>query len=201
MEINLTNTGYIMVSRALLESISRRHRVASGDEEAFLRVLLYVNYKNKVFRCRGMEVSCARGESVISYLGWADIMGWTRSHVRLFFERCFANGLIERVLGDCISHIRIPNYDAWTGTRLPKKPGERKQDESLNCFLARYTEVTHKPIDEKGRIRNIWKRLSIRERELATERIEDYYYSLPNINYCKSAARYLEDKTFDNSVN
>ena len=68
MDLNLTNTGYVMVSRALLMSVSQKHHIASGDEEAFLRVLLHVNYKNKVLKHNGAEVTCARGESVISYL-------------------------------------------------------------------------------------------------------------------------------------
>ncbi len=201
MDLNLTNTGYVMVSRALLMSVSQKHHIASGDEEAFLRVLLYVNYKNKVLIHNGVEVTCARGESVISYLGWGDIFGWTRGHTRLFFERCFADGLLEQVPGDCMSHIRVPHYDAWTGTPVPKKPAERKTDEEVNLFIIRYGEITHKPIEAKGRIRSLWKRLSVRERELAMTRIEDYYYGLQNINFCKTAVRYLEDKAFDDQIN
>ncbi|MBS7574634.1 MULTISPECIES: hypothetical protein [Bacteroides] len=201
MDLNLTNTGYVMVSRALLMSVSQKHHIASGDEEAFLRVLLHVNYKNKVLKHNGAEVTCARGESVISYLGWAEIFGWTRGHTRLFFERCFADGLLEQVPGSCMSHIRVPHYDAWTGTPAPKQPVERKMEEEVKNFIARYSEVTHKPIEAKGRIRNLWKRLSVRERELAMERMEDYYFTLPNINFCKTAVRYLEDKVFDNLIN
>lgn len=164
MDLNLINAGYVMVSRALLMSVSQKHRIASGDEEAFLRVLLHVNYKNKVLIHNGVEVSCARGESVISYLGWADIFGWTRGRTRLFFVRCFANGLLEQVSGGCVSHIRVPSYDAWTGTAVPKQPAERKMDEDIKNFIVRYNEVTHKPIEAKGRIKNLWKRLSVRER-------------------------------------
>lgn len=74
-------------------------------------------------------------------------------------------------------------------------------EEEVKNFIARYSEVTHKPIEAKGRIRNLWKRLSVRERELAMERMEDYYFTLPNINFCKTAVRYLEDKVFDNLIN
>lgn len=102
-------------------------------------------------------------------------------------------------MGDLPCHIRVPGYDAWTGSPGGKKqPGERLVDEALQGFIARYSEVTHLPIENKGQISKAWKRLSTRERGLATERIEDYYYSLDNVQYCYRAVRYLESKVFEN---
>lgn len=196
-----------MVSRALLMKVYEKQGAASSEEEAFLRVLTHVNYKNTVVYCNGVQIICARGESVISYLGWADILGWTASHTRRFFFRCFAEGVIERIAGDCPSHIRIPNYDAWTGhpDRIKKTEVSEKEianatlEESLQQFIDRYSEVTHLPPESKDRLRGLWKKLSTRERECAQERIEDYYYSLSNTNYCYQAAKYLEYKIFNNN--
>lgn len=198
MKNNLLRMGYVMVSRALLQHVYEKQGAANSDEEAFLRVLIHVNYKNVVVSYNGREIICMRGESMISYLGWADILGWTRSHTRCFFDRCVIEGTIERVPDDCPSHIRVVNYDAWTGNLEGRKPGERRVDEALQNFIARYSEVTRLPVENKAQISKIWKHLSARERELALERIEDYYYSLANIKYCYGAARYLESKVFDN---
>ena len=107
--------GYVMVSRALLQEICEKKGAACCEEEAFLRVLTNVNFKPAVVFCNGAGVQCARGESVITFMGWADIFGWTRARTRRFFDRCFAAGLIERVPGCCPSHIHVPGYDAWTG--------------------------------------------------------------------------------------
>ena len=107
--------GYVMVSRALLQEICEKKGAACCEEEAFLRVLTNVNFKPAVVCCNGAGVQCARGESVITFMGWADIFGWTRARTRRFFDRCFAAGLIERVPGCCPSHIHVPGYDAWTG--------------------------------------------------------------------------------------
>lgn len=162
-----------------------------------MRVLTHVNYKTKVAWCNGVEVTCARGESVISFMGWADILGWRRGHVRRFFERCIAQGLVEKVPGDCLSHIRIPGYDAWTGNSGEKKKVEKKVDEVFERFIDKYGEVTHTRIESKALVGKLWKKLSTRERELALERIEDYYYSLSDIRYCRSAAKYLDLKIFN----
>ena len=115
MKNNLLRMGYVMVSRALLQEICEKKGAACCEEEAFLRVLTNVNFKPAVVFCNGAGVQCARGESVITFMGWADIFGWTRARTRRFFDRCFAAGLIERVPGCCPSHIHVPGYDAWTG--------------------------------------------------------------------------------------
>lgn len=199
MKDDLLKTGYVMVSRALLLDVYGKRGAANGEEEAFLRVLTFVNYRDVVTLYNGVQVTCARGESIISFTGWADILGWTRTHARRFFEHCFVEGTMEKVPGVCPSHIRVSNYDAWTGIPTGKRQlGERPVDEALQQFISKYSEVTHLPVENKGQIAKIWKKLSARERELALMHIEDYYYSLNNVQYCLRAAHYLEYKSFDN---
>ena len=115
MDRNLGTTGYVMIPRALLLKAFDEHHEASGDMEAFLRILTYVNYAEAVVRRVNTNVVCARGESVISYSHWAEILGWSLGRTRRYFMRLVAEGNIEQVKGDCASHIRIPGYDVWTG--------------------------------------------------------------------------------------
>ena len=70
-------------------------------------------------------------------------------------------------------------------------------DEVFERFIDKYGEVTHIRIESKTLVGKLWKKLSTRERELALERIEDYYYSLSDIRYCRSAAKYLDLKIFN----
>ena len=197
--------GYVMVSRALLMEVYGKRGAATSKEEAFLRVLTHVNYRNAVTLCNGTETTCARGESVITFLGWADILGWTRAHTRRFFKECFAGGLIEQMPGDCPSHIRIPGYDAWTGKPAGEKKPEptgkaaanQSLEESLQQFARHYSEVTHLPFESIARLRGLWKSLSTHEREKAYQWVEDYYYGLENTKYCYQAAKYLEYRVFD----
>ena len=65
---------------------ARKKGAACCEEEAFLRVLTNVNFKPAVVFCNGAGVQCARGESVITFMGWADIFGWTRARTRRFFR-------------------------------------------------------------------------------------------------------------------
>ncbi|EFV28087.1 hypothetical protein [Bacteroides eggerthii] len=200
MENNLLKKGYVMVSRALLQKVCEKQGAACCDEAAFLRVLINVNFKPAVVFCNGVEVQCARGESAISYSGWADLFGWTRGRTRRFFNNCFRTGLIEMVSDDCPSHIRIPGYDAWT-MKLASAPKPKAPDafeESLKDFLAYYSRTTHLPIENGSYVRSLWRKLSSGERQLAYKKVEDYYFSLNNTNYCYQVAKYLEYRMFEN---
>ena len=208
MEEQLLCKGYVMVSRALLMEICEKRGAAKTDDEAFLRVLIHVNYKENIAWYNGIPLKCARGESVISFVGWADILGWKRGHVRSFIKRCITKGVIEMVADECPSHIRVPHYDAWTGKAagqgLVKKPVPKPStnpfEDSLQQFIDRYSQVTHLPAESKGRLRSLWKHLSTAERQHALDGIEDYYYGLSNVNFCFQSAKYLEYRTFENDV-
>jgi|GEM_PF-533410 len=120
-----TGKGYLIVPRSLLLKMFEEHAQASGDEEAFLRVLAYVNYKDAEMDLGcGQKIFCQRGDSLISFLGWGNILGWGRTHVRRFFGDCFSNGYIVRVQDGYPSHIRIPNYDAWISNSRVSLPSD-----------------------------------------------------------------------------
>ncbi len=117
--------GYVMVSRALLMRVFERQGGAEGDEEAFLRILVYANYKpSEVYFGCGRKVVCQRGDSAKSFLSWGQILGWGRTRVRRFFKVCFRDGIIVQVPDGCSSHIRIPDYDAWTDYSKTSMSGE-----------------------------------------------------------------------------
>ena len=89
---DLQVAGYVMIPRALLLRTFEEHREAVGDMNAFLRVLTYVNYAEAMTKCCNTEVACRRGESVISFSHWAEILGWTIGRTRRFFNRLIADG-------------------------------------------------------------------------------------------------------------
>lgn len=194
---DLQVAGYVMIPRALLLRTFEEHREAVGDMNAFLRVLTYVNYAEAMTKCCNTEVACRRGESVISFSHWAEILGWTIGRTRRFFNRLIADGGIELVKGDCVSHIRIPGYDAWVGKRMAGKADAATTfEEGFGTFWDEYHEITRMPRKSREETLREWKKMSLEERKLAQENIEEYYYHLRNTKYCCQAAKYLANKLF-----
>ncbi|WP_044269262.1 hypothetical protein [Bacteroides timonensis] len=196
MDQNLKNAGYVMVPRALLLEVFDERREAGGDMEAFLRVLTYVNYAEMVVTREQRNVVCARGESVISYRHWAEILGWSIGRTRRYFVRLVADGSIEQVKGDCASHIRIPGYDAWTGKRKTGNGGQSAVEEAFGLFWIEYHETTRMPRQNRESALREWKKLSQSERKQAVEHIDEYFFHLRDTKFCRQAAKYLADKLF-----
>ena len=203
MENSALRKGYVMVPRALLVEMFESHGEASGDEEAFLRLLVYVNYKSvNVSIPSGKMLICGRGESMMSFAHWERILGWSHGRVRRFFGDCFRLGSLERVNDGCRSHIRIPGYDVWTASASEQtkhdvsKENRHTANTAFEHFMDAYSEITCTPRLNVGRACRAWKRLSLEERELALSNIEQYYNNLPDVHYCAQAATYLADKAF-----
>lgn len=194
--------GYVMVSRTLLTSIFEKHGKADSVEEAFLRVLVHVNYRDAELEWKpGRKVTCLRGESIISFITWQRILGWSRHRVARFFQNCFKEGSVERVEDGCRSHIRIPNYDLWMGDAQNSGKAKRASNSAFGHFMDVYSEVTHTPRINVGRAQRVWSKLTMHERELALSNIEQYYNNLPDAHYCMQSATYLADKAFLDDYN
>jgi len=193
---DLLVTGYVMIPRALLLKAFEEHREAEGDVSAFLRLLTYVNYAETVARYYHTEITCRRGESVISFHHWSEILGWSIGRTRRFFKRLITDGAVELVAGDYASHIRIPGYDAWTGKRMTGNQGATDVKEGFEMFWKEYHEITRMPRQNKEEALGEWKRMSQEERKQAVENIEEYYYHLRDTKYCCQAAKYLGKKLF-----
>ena len=107
---DLKVSGYVMIPRSLLLKAFEECPEASGDMAAFLRVLTYVNYKEATVKRQESDIVCGRGESVISFRHWSEILGWSIGRTRRFFGRLMADGNIEKLKGDALTHIPVCGY-------------------------------------------------------------------------------------------
>ena len=98
--------------------------------------------------------------------------------------------------GDCASHIRIPAYDVWTGKRKNGTAADSTVEESFGLFWNEYHETTRMPRQNREGALREWKRLSQKERKMALENIDDYFFHLRDTKYCRQAVKYLADKMF-----
>lgn len=193
---DLKVSGYVMIPRSLLLKAFEECPEASGDMAAFLRVLTYVNYTEATVKRQESDIVCGRGESVISFRHWSEILGWSIGRTRRFFGRLMADGNIEKLKGDALTHIRIPGYDVWTGKKITGSAGAGSLEASFCEFWNEYHEITHMPRQSRESAFSIWKKLSQADRKMATEHIEDYYFHLRDTKYCRQAAGYLDGGLF-----
>ena len=178
---------------------------AADAFEAFVFVLTHVNYSTVTCNVRGHLFDCVRGESVLSLARWMEILGWPRNRTRYFFNKMFDAGIVERVANPYMMHIRIPDYDFLTGNARPKAAPRKKKaapvagvGEDFCIFWEKFHDITEHPKVNIGRARREWKKLTAGEKQRALDNIDEYYDHLNNQKYCKQAATYLADKSFEN---
>lgn len=187
--------GYVLVPKSMLECLLKKPRKTTSELEAFFLILTHVNYKEEVYRIKEKMTICPRGESLKSLQTWAKLFGWNRWRVRRFLRKMIEEGLLELIPEEFTTHIRVKEYELWTGNGRKKQTNE-EEEACFQCFWKHYHEVTLSSRVNIGRARREWKKLTKEEKEMALEHVEDYYANLKNTAYCKQAASYLTDKTF-----
>lgn len=188
--------GYIMIPKALIKEQAQYRK--TDDLAAFLKIILRVNYSEQKFIIHGRQIICQRGESLISYRHWSEILGWTRPRTTRFIQRLQEEGTLKIIPHDSkLLHLRIENYDWWMGqVKLTSNNMATKTLEDFNLFWDKYHQITESNKKSVARARREWLKLTPKEQELAYNRIEEFYYHINDLRFVPLAATYLKDKSF-----
>lgn len=196
---NLLHEGYILIPKALLKY--QVNNKTSGELKAFLQVLTHANYSEITYKIQEIDIVCQRGESAISLRHWSELFKWSRTKTVHFFQKIEEEGLIQIIPHQRgIFHIRIVNYDFWTGSISPEAREEKKKEQSefFDIFWNKYHETMQKPKVNVARARREWDKLAKEEQQTAIDRIEEVYYHTNDTRFIPLASTYLKDKAFLN---
>ena len=143
--------GYITIPRALLNRQATDG--AAGETEAFLQILAHTNYSDVPYDINGTIILCKRGDSLISYHHWSNIFGWTRPKTTRFFQRLAKGGIIDLIPHqEKILHIRITNFDLWTG-RIPSEAKDTRKGRNLHRLRPFLGQIPHRDAEAESQRR------------------------------------------------
>ena len=117
MDCQAIGYGYIIIPKALLKEQLIDCSPHEGEIEAFLKLLVKVNYsETKLTDHQRRTIVCKRGESLHSYRSWSAIFHWPTSRTYRFIQQLKTNGIIEIIPHNDTTalHIRVVNYENWT---------------------------------------------------------------------------------------
>lgn len=201
--LTLKEQGYIILPKIYLKKYFNTAKYGHGQLEAILRIILHVNYSDTVYTIRQKEIPCRRGEAVRSYSQWSAFFGWTRQRTTRFMNRLQEEGVIEILSANKdMLHIRVVDYDVWMGKEFISKQANKEQiEQKFQEFWKKYHDILHIKRRNIGRAQSEWRKLSDKDRQLATDSIEDFYYSVNDVRFIPQASTYLADKAFLNDFN
>jgi hypothetical protein len=203
---------------ALMESASKHGFFAGpryileaalgGDEQARVLaiILLKVNFVDRQVESGDRRYLCRRGESILSLRQWSELTGLDIPRVRYYFRAFTTAGILERINNPLHGgHIRVKQYDELTGrgayaedhAKANTPNANAGEDRLFEAFWELYHEITGRAPIEQHLTRLYWDRLTPEEQEQAYDNFRTYYNTLDNKEYCRKAAMYLKNKSFN----
>lgn len=193
--------GYILMPKQYFEDHLFNETEPMTKVEAFITLLIKVNYQETTCTLKGVQFICHRGESLYSSQKWSEIFRWSKSKTARFFKELAETEKVIELLPceGVTTRLRIINYNQWTGCRYEARQREKeKVDERFEEFWALYHRITCTPKQNRGKAEREWRKMTPEQQELAIKGIRKYYLNLKNTEYCKQAGTYLADKSYIN---
>ena len=140
----MSGNGYIIIPKLMFAEYMKNCDNHEGDIEAFLKLLMKVNYSETEYTDYWCKKSvCKRGESLRSYRSWSDVFHWSVSRTYRFMQGLKSKGVIEIISHDDTSalHIRVVDYESWVS--VPKAEPDsvkRQKKEAKEKFLLFWNE-------------------------------------------------------------
>lgn len=204
MDCQAIGYGYIIIPKALLKEQLIDCSPHEGEIEAFLKLLIKVNYsETKLTDHQRRTIVCKRGESLHSYRSWSAIFHWPTSRTYRFIQQLKTNGIIEIIPHNDTTalHIRVVDYENWTNisTLLGEKKKTHKKPATKSSASSGTTTTTScsSPKRTSPR-RSVSGKAERKEQQLAIDHIEEYYYHQTNMKFTLHACSYLSNKAFLN---
>ncbi|MCS2388919.1 hypothetical protein NXV57_15870 [Bacteroides thetaiotaomicron] len=147
MNPHITGHGYIVIPKALLIEQFASCENREGEIEAFLKLLIKVNYtETKHTDYWHNTIMCKRGESLHSYRSWSVIFHWSTGKTYRFIQQLNAKGIIEIIPHDAATflHIRVVNYESLDECpRIqPRQTTEKKKPATKSSASSGTTTTT-----------------------------------------------------------
>jgi hypothetical protein len=161
--------GWIKLHRSLSDHWINEKRKFS-KYEAWLDILMNVNYEDNKVLIKGKLYEVKRGQSILSLDSWAKRWIWDKSAVRRFFNLLQKDSMIEIVSDNITTHLTICNYDSYQG--------QENADETQKKRKRNSKEIQMTPIKES-------KEEEENKEEKKIPPFEEFF------EYCKS--KYIEE--------
>lgn len=226
MELNLKNynmSGWLKLHRQIQENWIYKEKRKFSKLEAWIDIILTVNYSECKTLIKGKLIHVKRGESILSLDSWAIRWNWDKSSVRRFFYLLQQDGMIELKNETVTTRLTVCKYDSYQGedskseTQVKRK---RNASETQTTPIEEVKEGSNKTKQEKENklilfdswwyqysykhdrkaCEAIWIKLSFEEINKILDVVSTYVKSTPDITYRLKPINYLKRKAWDNEI-
>jgi len=107
------NGNWIKLNRKLKDHWLYKRKDPFTKLEAWIDILMTVNYEDKMVNLCGDQVMCKAGESILSLDSWGMRWRWNKSRVRRFFRALKSDTMIDTITERKTTHLRVINWETY----------------------------------------------------------------------------------------
>ena len=159
-------SGWLKLHRSIKDHWLYTEKRKFSRLEAWLDILVNVNYAEAKTIIKGKIYIVKRGESIMSLDSWSKRWNWDKSKTRRFFELLVVDKMIELKSDNITTHLKVCNYASYQD--------ERNADETQMKRKRNADETQTTPIEEEEEIKKTKKT----KKELLEERKLKFAHTL-----------------------
>lgn len=191
--------GQIVVPRRLLEKMFRDTNVFT-EAEACVYILA-----NCAFSAGQGGTKLRRGEMCVTQRCLADRFNWSQSRLRRFLQVLKDNGLFtleaKEKAGTVLRYLHYDQactlgYVSVKTIRMWQSEADEKVEAAFSEFWKLYHQRSGLVPRDMFLARQLWYRMPEEERQMALDRMEWYFMSLPDMGFVRSGLNYLKCKSY-----
>jgi len=110
-------TGWIKLHRSLNDHWIYNEKRKFSKLEAWIDILMTVNYEDKKVIVKGKLYDVKRGQSILSLDNWSKRWDWDKSSTRRFFILLQNDSMIDVISDNITTHLTVCNYETYQGER------------------------------------------------------------------------------------
>lgn len=144
---------WIKLHRKILDHWLYEPKRPKSKFEAWIHILLTVNYKPSKAYIRGVVYECDRGQSLLSLESWAKEFNWSVQSVRTFFKQLEIDQNITTEGLQYTTRLTVCNYDTYQDILTDEQQtNQQAANRPLTTIKERKKERSKEYIQERAKI-------------------------------------------------
>ena len=214
--------GWIKLHRSLNDHWIYNEKRKFSKLEAWIDILMTVNYEDKKVLVKGKLYDVKRGQSILSLDSWSKRWSWDKSSARRFFNLLQKDSMIDVISDNITTHLTVCKYDSYQGienadetqtkhkrnsneiqttpTKESKEYKEEKESKNNTCLtFDEFWNMYGKKVDSK-KCKDKFETIKESDRKKILDTLELYVKSKPEVKFRKDPIRYLTGEIWKDDI-
>jgi hypothetical protein len=141
-------SGWLKIHRCITNHWLYTENRVFSKYEAWLDILITVNYSDAKVLIKGKLYDVKRGQSILSMESWAKRWNWDKSKVRRFMELLQNDAMIVLKTDNTTTHLTVCKYESYQDERHADKT-QMKRERIADEYQTTPIEEEEEEIEEK----------------------------------------------------